>query len=467
MRKINLLLALILPLRSLPVWADDTDSVTFSRDVAPIFYKNCASCHHPGEIGPMSLMDYSSARPFAKSIKKAVLDKTMPPFHADTSLVKYKNDLSLDGKDIATIAKWADQGAPEGNKTDLPKAPVFNDTWAMGQPDMIFEATRDFKIPANNNKIEYQAITFDTSKLTDDIYVSAWEIRPSILGVVHHANMAISPKSFEGIESGNIIPHGVLSGGDYIGSYLPGCRPMVYPEGTAFLLPKGSFIGIQVHYVGKDKELTDHLRFGVKFAQGRIDKRVRIVGLFGVDGNINIPPGEPNYELRGEAKLLYDTLVLSSGVHMHLRGKDYTMENVAADGSTKLVTKVPHYDFNWQSNYWLADPVRVPKGSVLRTVAHYDNSKANPNNPDPTAWVKNGPWTENEMLNSWSHCVIADEKLGFKIENGRVVGKFPDAQAAPHPRFIQTVDLGKSNINKDAEFFNQKPLQAGSPAATQ
>ncbi|MBI3735113.1 cytochrome c [Candidatus Sumerlaeota bacterium] len=457
MKNSGLMGAVIFALAVCASWADDdTQVVSFAKDVAPVFFKNCVSCHHPGEIGPMSLMDYASARPYAKSIKKAVLARTMPPFSADTKLVKYANDISLDEKDIQTIARWADQGAIEGNPSDMPSPPVFNDTWAMGQPDMIFHATTDFLVPANNNEIEYQAVTFDTSALTDDLYIAGWELRPSELGVVHHANLAISPKSFEGIPSGNIIPHGVISGGDYIGSYLPGCRPMMYPEGMAYRLPKGSFLGIQVHYVGKDKDVKNHLMFGVKFAQGRIDKLVRIVGLFGIDGGINIPPGEPNYKLEGQAKFLYDTLILSSGAHMHLRGKDYLTDNVLADGTSKLVTSVPKYDFNWQSNYWLAEPVRAPKGSFLRTVAHYDNSPGNPNNPDPKAWVKNGPWTTDEMLNAWSHCVVADEKLGLKIENGKVAGKFPDAQEKPHPRFLQAVDLNAMNVNKDAEFFNQK-----------
>lgn len=434
---------------------DDAESATFSKDVAPIFFKGCVTCHRPGDIGPMSLMDYKSVRPWVKSIKKSIADGTMPPWHADSSAVKYRNDLSLSPQEKETVLRWIDQGAPEGNAKDLPAAPVFDDTWAMGKPDIIFHATKDFTIPPNDSAIEYQAITFDMSAVTEDLYIQAWEIRPTILGVVHHANMAIGPKSFEGVASGNIIPHGVLNGGDYIGSYLPGCRPMVYPEGTAYRIPKGSFAAIQVHYVGKEKELTDHLMFGVKLAQGRIDKQVRVVGLFGVDGNIKIPPGEPNYELVGSAKLLFDTLVYSSGVHMHLRGKDFILENILADGSSKLVTRIPHYDFNWQTTYWLADPIRAPKGSQLRTIVHYDNSPQNPNNPDPNAWVKNGPWTTDEMLNSWSHCVIADEKLGFKVENGKVVGKFEDAQLKPHPRLIQSLDVG-ANLNKDADFFHQK-----------
>lgn len=443
--------------------ADDNapgEAVTFAKDVAPILNKACVSCHRPGEIGPMSFMDYESTRPWAKSIKKSVVEREMPPFHADNKAMKYANDPSLTDEEIATISRWVDSGSPLGDPALLPPAPVFHDTWAMGEPDLIFHAKTDFAVPPNDSEIPYQPVTFDTSALSEDLYVAGWEIRPSVLGVVHHANTGVSPKSLDGVESGSIIPQAVLSGGDYLGSYLPGCRPMFYPEGMAYRLPKGSHIGMQVHYVGKDHEVTNHMMLGVRFAQGRIDKLVRIVGLFGIDGGLDIPPGEPNYELVGEAKFLFDTLVMSSGVHMHLRGKDYETVVAMADGATKLVTRVPRYDFAWQSNYWLAEPVLAPKGSLLRTTAHWDNSADNPHNPDPTARVKNGPWTTDEMLNSWSHCAVADERLGLKIENGREVGKFEDAQTRPHPRMLQAVDLKAMNINKDADFFGQKGIEA-------
>lgn len=458
MKKYLILSAALLIGFAVSVRADDAGTPTFNRDVAPILNAACVTCHRPGDIGPMVLTDYKASRPWGKAIKRSVLDKSMPPFHADTKLMKYSNDTSLSEDQINTVVRWVDAGMPEGDPKDLPVAPVFNDTWVMGEPDLIFYGKVKFKVPANEQEIEYQPLTFDTSAITEDLYIAGWEIRPTELGVVHHSNFAWSPKNLDGIDQGQIVPQAVLGGGDYIGSYLPGCRPMIYPEGTALKLPNGAQIGAQMHYVGKDEEVEVGMMFGVKLAQGRIDKLVRIVGLFGIDGGLDIPPGEPNYELVGNAVVLQDTLVLSSGVHMHLRGKNYKTDVVLADGSEKLVTSVPKYSFEWQSNYWLAEPVLAPKGSSVRTVAHWDNSPENPNNPDPTARVKNGPWTTDEMLNSWSHCVVADEKLGLKLENGKVVGKFDDASSKPHPRFMQKVDLGGMNVNKDADFFGQKHL---------
>lgn len=423
--------------------ADDAAAngpLTFSRDVAPIFYKNCIGCHRPGEIGPMSLTDYASARPYAKSIKKAITEKAMPPWDADSSLMKYANDRSLSEKDIATIVKWIDTGAIEGNKAEMPALPKFNDTWAMGEPDFIFETKRDFDVPANNNEIEYQNIVFNTN-ITEDLYISEWEIRPTERATVHHANLVRSPLPLDDARAGGLVATAVMKGGDYVGSYLPGARPFKYPDGMALRIPKGSSLAIQTHYVGLDKPVKDHMRFGVKFAKGRIDKLVRVVGTD--DSNrIQIPPNDPNYSLVGEVTFLYDSILMSSGVHMHLRGKSMTMEAILPDGTKKLVTSIPHYKFNWQSNYQLAEPVFVPKGTKLHVTSVWDNSKGNPNNPNPNVLVKNGPWTQDEMINSWTHVVLADEKLGLKIADGKMVGKFPDAQEKPHPILIQTLPGG-------------------------
>lgn len=437
--------AILLSGFTLAARADDAQGPTFAQDIAPIFYAHCTDCHHKGEIGPMSLMTYDEVRPWAKSIKKSVAERTMPPWHPDSTQVKYKNDASLSEDQIRTISAWVDAGAPMGDAKAIPAAPTYTDTWTMGEPDMIFHATKDQIIPANatDREIGYNGFIFDTSALTEDLWIQTWEIRGTAQGVIHHANLAMSPRPFKDEGKGDVIGQAAVPGGDYIGSYLPGCRPMTYPEGTAYLLPKGSNLAIQVHYVGKDESVTDHLMFGVKFAQGRVDKRVRVVGLVGVDNDLNIPPQAEDYVLGAQVSLLYDTLILSSGAHMHLRGWKYKQEAIFADGSTKLVADVPRYDFNWQSTYWLAEPIFAPKGSWIKTMAHYNNTAKNPNVTQPDLTVKRGSWTEDEMLNAWSHCVLADEKLGYDIKDGRIAGRFPDAQDRTHPVILQGIRAKK------------------------
>lgn len=407
------------------------ERISFSEHVAPIFFEHCVSCHRPGEIGPFSMLNYQAVRPWAKSIEKAVAARTMPPWHADSSKTEFLNDRSLSKEEIDTILAWVKQGARPGKATHMPEPPAHNMEWSMGEPDLIFEAETDFTIPAGDENIDYLGVHFKTD-LDADIYVSEWELRPKYRASVHHANLMYSPTKLKVVGIGQAV----ASGGDYIGSYLPGARPFAYPEGTALRIPKGSYIAVQVHYIGGEEEVTDHFRFGVKFAKHRVDKRIRTLGTD--DYDISIEPYDKDWQLDTEVTIIQDLTLLSSGAHMHLRGKSYIMSTIFPDGTTKLIADVPRYDFNWQTNYQLAHPVEVPKGTKFHVEAHWDNSEKNPNNPDPSQKVVYGKWTENEMLTTWSHVVLTHEKLGLKIENGRAVGRFDDAVDSAHPFILQS-----------------------------
>jgi mono/diheme cytochrome c family protein len=437
--KTTLSITVLVALLSGDAFAASDATPTFNRDVAPIFFEHCVSCHQPGQIAPMSLLSYTEARPWAKSIRNAVANRIMPPWHADSSKVSYANDRSLAPEEIDTIVRWVASGALEGAPEDLPPRPPLADGWRLGEPDLVFEVKEGFVIPAEAEEIPYQSLTFAID-LAEDLYVRAWEILPSQLGAVHHANLVRSPVDLDGQSVG--IAKAVMQGGDYIGSYLPGHSYVVYPEGMAHRLPAGSHLGIQVHYVSVGEEVEDRIRFGVHLAEGRVDKLVRVMGTDYRD--LDIPPHEPAYAVVDEVTALYDVYALSSGIHMHLRGSAYTMEAVLPDGTTRLITEVPSYDFNWQSNYVLEQPVLMPEGTKLRVTSVWDNSAANPYNPDPSARVRYGPWTDDEMVNAWAHVYLADEKLGLRIEHGRVVGGFADAVETPHPFLIQTLPAADS-----------------------
>jgi mono/diheme cytochrome c family protein len=425
----------LLALLAAPAAAEPTADATptWAADVAPIVHRSCASCHRPGEVAPMSLLTYQEARPWAKSIQRAVSERAMPPWHADSSRVAYANDRSLSDAEVATLVRWVDSGAPAGDLETAPAPPTFTESWRLGEPDLVFTVKQPFRVPVTDEEIPYQSLVFEAD-IPEDLYVEAWEIRADVPRAMHHANLVRQPIPFEG---GVGIAGALIAGGDYIGSYLPGHNWVRYPEGTAYKLAGGSHVGIQVHYVSIGEEVEDTLQFGVHLASGRVDKLVRVIG---TDYRaIEIPPGEKHYEIVDEITVLYDLLALSSGIHMHLRGAAYTMEAVRPDGEVELITEVPRYDFNWQSNYVLADPVPMPEGTKLRVTSVWDNSADNPYNPDPTATVRYGPWTEDEMVNSWAHVVLAQEKLGLLLEDGRVVGRAEDAQDTPHPFMIQTL----------------------------
>ncbi len=426
----HLFTAVLASVLTLPAFAAK-EAITYTEHVAPIVHEHCATCHRPGEIAPFSLMDYKTARAWGKSIKKAVHARTMPPWHADSEKTEFANDRSLSQDEIDTLIAWVDQGAKQGDPSKTPEPPEFNDTWAMGEPDFIFHSTRDFDIVPLEQKIKYQSIHLGPT-LEEDMYITEWEIRHTAREAVHHANLIRSPKKLEHVGIGGAVQ----TGGDYIGSYLPGARPFGYPEGSAVILPKGNTIQIQVHYVGQEEPLTDHVMFGVKFAQGRVDRILRTIG---TDNNdIEIAAHDANYTKRAEVKLMFPLTLFSSGAHMHLRGSGYTASAILPDGTEKLIADVPRYDFNWQVNYELAKPIEMPKGTTYRIDAKWDNSESNPLNPDPASKVTYGPWTENEMLTTWSHVILTEEKLGLKVKDGRVVGQFDDRIDKAHPFVLQS-----------------------------
>ena len=263
-----------------------TAAPTFSKDVAPILYKNCTSCHRAGEIGPMPLVSFSDARPWAKAIAARVSDRTMPPWHADPAHGQFLNDRRLSDTDRDTIVKWASNGAPEGRKADMPTPPTFVEGWQIGTPDTIWSMQEDYPIPASGT-IEYKNFEVPTN-LTEDKWAEAIEIRPGNRSVVHHvivylidpnaakvappfmpaANMrrpADAPKTERGPEPNDRRmkrgPTGWLSG------YAPGQAVRVYEPGTALRVPAGSTLIIQEHYTATGKETTDRTRIGIKWAK--------------------------------------------------------------------------------------------------------------------------------------------------------------------------------------------------------
>src|SRR5262250_2688673 len=157
---------------------------TFSKDIAPIFVKNCMGCHRPGEIAPMSLMNYKEVRPWAKAIREKVVKREMPPWHADPAHGEWSNDCRLSQKELDTIVAWIDGGAPEGDPKDLPPTPKFATGWQIGEPDQIFYMPEDFTVPAEG-AVPYMYFTVPTN-FKEDKYIAAMEARAGDLSVVHH-----------------------------------------------------------------------------------------------------------------------------------------------------------------------------------------------------------------------------------------------------------------------------------------
>jgi len=377
--------------------------VTFTRDVAPIFYNRCVECHRPGEIAPMSLMTYNDARPWARSIKEKVVGRTMPPWLADPAYGHFENDRRLSQKEIETISAWVDAGAPKGDDKDLPPLPRFEQGWTLGKPDLVISLQEDVPVPADG-AVPYKYFSVPTN-FKEDRWVQAAEIRPGNRKVVHHIIVFVQ-------EPGDKKPIGEGDGGVRgfkLAGFAPGEQPKVFPKGTAKLIKAGSILNFQMHYTPNGEAATDRSYIGLFFSKGPIAKKV----LTGTATNAKfvIPPGDGNYEVQSSWTAKEDVRIVDLMPHMHLRGKDFTYTAVYPDGRSEVVLQVPKYDFNWQLLYRFKQPLFLPKGARLDCVAHFDNSSKNKFNPDATKEVRWGPQTWEEMMIGWFDYVVDGENL--------------------------------------------------------
>jgi hypothetical protein len=378
------------------------ESVTFHRDVLPVLQKNCQGCHRPGEAAPMSLLTYKEVRPLARAIRESVLTKKMPPWFADPHSGKFSNDRSLSKDEIATLVKWADTGAPEGNPKDAPAPKQFVEGWNIGTPDFVVEMPAAFEVPQSGT-IEYTYFVLPTG-FTEDKWVQLAEARPGNRAVVHHVIAFIREPGSKWLQKAKpgvpYVPEagsGDRSGGNaYLIGYAPGTVPAMLSPGQAKLVKAGSDIVLQMHYTANGKKETDRTRIGMVFAKQPPTERV--VTLAAANSKFVIPPGADNHQVDSKVTLQRDATLISLLPHMHLRGKDFEYRIIYPTGEKQTILSVPKYSFSWQLSYLPEKPLLLPKGTIIECTAHFDNSPNNPSNPDPKSEVRFGEQSWEEMM---------------------------------------------------------------------
>jgi peroxiredoxin/mono/diheme cytochrome c family protein len=405
-------------------------AVTYCKEVSRLIQKHCQVCHRPGEAGPFPLMTYSDAAAWAEAIREAVNEKRMPPWNADPAHGTFANDRRLPVADRAAFLAWIDQGCPEGNAADLPPARQYVTGWGIGRPDEIITMNKEVEVPARAPRggLPYKYILAGKA-FAEDRWVCASEVRPGNRAIVHHINVyAMRPgaaklpdtdelderlgkRLFEdpSPEKMKNIPE--------LASYTPGDQLFELPPGLARFVPKGSRLIFELHYVPNGKAVTDQSIIGLKYLK-EPPKHEVFEGL-ALNWAFMIPPKAADLPVKATFKFDHDSVLLSMTPHMHLRGKSFEFRLVTPDGKEEVLLNVPKYDFTWQENYLLAEPRRVPKGSKMVCTAHYDNSAANPNNPNPKAWVIWGDQSWDEMMMGYFDYYIdnppdptADSKAG-------------------------------------------------------
>ena len=427
--------------------AADLPSATFHKDVEPILQQHCQSCHRPGQVAPMSFLTYQNVRPWAKAMKAAVASRKMPPWFADSRYGPYLNDRSLKQSEIDAIAKWVDQGAPEGNATDAPAPVQWPNGWTI-EPDIIVDGpVTQVPATAKNNVVEWITAIMPTG-FTKDTWVTSVQIKPEFPSVTHHICIGYIPHNpaykygvaywtdKDRDPEGAALPD---KGPTFLGPgaarssdddptpivnratgrglappagaedcYLPGNFAADYrPINAAKLIPAGSDITFNLHYTPNGDAVTDRVKVGFTVAKTAPERRyISFLTSSPTDAKrFVIPPNEANWESPpAEVTFLADAELVYLMPHMHFRGKDMTYVLEYPDGRKQTILNVPRYDFNWQLGYNVA--LKVPKGTVMRVYAHFDNSSNNKFNPNPNRTVYYGTMTWEEMMNPFYSVVV-------------------------------------------------------------
>ncbi len=461
---------------------------TFNKDIAPIFYKNCAECHRPGETAPFSVLSYKDVRPWAKSIREKVLKREMPPWHADSDHGEFKNDRRLTQAEIDTITSWVDRGAAEGNPKDLPPPPKFADGWSIGQPDLILHMKEEYTLGANGPD-EYQYFTIATG-FTEDKYIQMAEARPGNRKIVHHILALVIPPG--GMDFGKMSREelsdffnkemknspfyrdGYLSrlkpetavnddgcndkmpgdgdSGEFITGYAPGHNADIWEPGVAKKIPAGSALLLQIHYSKvTGSEQKDRSMVGLVFAKEPPKKEMLKKGISNI--YFKIPANTERHKATACWSPKEDISIYSLMPHMHYRGAAMEFRALYPDGKTETLLNVPNYSFAWQTNYNLKAPKFIPKGTRIQVTSHFDNSAKNKFNPDPSNSVRWGDPTYDEMLIGY---------IDYIAERKPVAGL--DAKALD--TFVGRYNAGFINVNVVrqsnrlfAEISNQPKLE--------
>jgi hypothetical protein len=392
--------------------------ITFEKNIAPILESKCQQCHSEGGSAPMSLVSYNETRPWARAIKEKVIARDMPPFFASGPAGYYENDSRLTQEEINMISQWADTGAPRGNPSSHAKRMNRLADDRGEKPNLVLKPRTPYTIRADGTD-DYQVFALDYV-FAQDTWIRGIDVRPGNRAEVHHVAIYILPDSMKAGPDGRIesaASESLLMGAQLILFWNPGSNSRMYKAGTAMVIPKGSRLGIQVHYAPTTKNnLVDHTSVNFYYANGIVNKMIH--GLYGGTNKINIPPWESNYQLTDYRKFKTDALVMIFSAHMHLRGKSFIIRLMYPDGRKETVFEVPRFNFYWQRGYELAKPFIVPKGTVAEFVAVWDNSPKNPDNPNPRQEVRFGFGTKDEMMGATIVYVIPDEMLNIPVKDG-------------------------------------------------
>lgn len=372
--------------------------ITYAEHVAPVLQAHCVSCHREGDIGPMDLSTYEDAAAWAEMIVEVTQNRTMPPWHATQDNAKFSNDRTLSEKELSILEQWAAGGTEPGDLQKVTRLIAATSGWLLPkEPDLVIPMSEDaYRVPKEGT-VNYQYFRADVGN-DKDLWVRGLEILPGARDVVHHVLVFVAPKGMRKRDLGGART--------FLAGYVPGTRAELMPSGYAKRIPANSELVFQVHYTPNGTAMEDLSKLGLLFADEQSVTH-EVITTSAVNLRFSIPPGAANHAVTATLpEKLPECELLSFSPHMHVRGKSFKYTIMYPDRRREVVLDIPHYDFNWQTEYRLASPIKVPAGTRMRCDAAFDNSDGNLNNPDSKAWVSWGDQTYEEMMIGYFHYAV-------------------------------------------------------------
>jgi tetratricopeptide (TPR) repeat protein len=444
-------------------------NVTFNKDIAPILFDNCASCHRPIASSPQTegdplcvagapfpLLEYASVQPRARQIAAATSTRAMPPWLPEAGHGEFVNVRRLRDDQIALIQRWAEQGAPEGDPADKPKPPVFPDGWQLGTPDLVLKSAESYSLEAGKGDVFRNFVFPVPSSPTARgraRYVRAIEFRADNPKVLHHANVAVDPvrvsRRLDRSDPGpgfSVMPEDEVQN---VFGWSPGKMPILEPEDTAWALEEGSDLVVQLHMVRGAAKETVQPSVGLFFAAAPPTRIPIVVKL--ESKAIDIPAGEANYVIEDSYVLPVDVSVVSIYPHAHYLAEEMRGTATLPDGTVKPLLWIKQWDIRWQDQYRYKDPMALPKGTTLRMRFSYDNSEANARSPRPARRVAWGQNSTDEMGALWI------EVIPRRSEDGAVLTQ--DYYRRALATDIASAELQVRSSPKEAAAHNRLALE--------
>jgi len=379
-------------------------ATTFNRDVAPILFQHCATCHRPGQSAPFSLLNYADALKRAREVVEVTQKGYMPPWLPESGYGDFLDERRLTAGQIETIQRWFSDGALEGDSSDLPQLPGFAEGWQLGEPDLVVQLPQPYTLAGEGRDIYRNFVI--PAPVNETRYVRAIEFRPGNRSV-HHVRILIDSSGqsrrldeqdpepgFDGMRPPAGFPPGHML------TWVPGKRPVAEPDSLPWALEGDADLVLQIHMqrTGKTELLQPTL--GLYFTNRPPARAALVIGL--LSQLIDIPPGENNCVVERSFKLPVDVQVLNVLPHLHYLGKEVQGFATLPNGTKEWLLFIKHWDFNWQGEYRYRKPVFLPKGAILTMRYTYDNSDGNTRNPNhPPRRVVFGPQSTDEMGELW------------------------------------------------------------------